>query len=114
MAVNPKVSAATVGAAFTTIVAGIIGPHIFPHATASDVQGLIEAVFTAAVTFGSGWLTRDVAKVETKLEPEVKAAETVYTKVAQSAPAVADVAKALEAAESPHVTLPVAIAQPRN
>jgi hypothetical protein len=116
MAVSPKVSAATVGAAFTTIIAGILGPHLFPHATASDVQGLVEAVVTAAVTFGSGFLARDAQRVEAEVsktvQPEVRAAQTVYTKVEQSAPAVADVAKALEAAEAPRVSVPTSVAVP--
>lgn len=115
MAVSPKVSAATVGAAFTTIVAGILGPHLFPHATASDVQGLIEAVVTAAVTFGSGWFAREAPKVEAEVKhveasAPVKAVETVYTKVEQSAPTAEAVLSALNTAQ--HVTVPTAVAKP--
>lgn len=107
MAVSPKVSAATVGAAFTTIVAGIVGPHVFPSSTASDVQGLVEAAVTALVTFGSGWFARELPKVEQDVKPLVQQAETVYTKVREAEPTVQAVAAALEA-EPQHVTVPVA------
>lgn len=91
MSVSPKVSAATVGASLTTVVVGILGPHVFPHGMAPDVQGLVAAVLTAAVTFGSGYLARhdaEVTNIVNKVEAKAEAADVVYTKVRQ---AVADV-----------------------
>jgi hypothetical protein len=106
MAVSPKVSASTVGAAFSTMIVGILGQHVFPANMAPDVQGLITAGVTALVTFGAGWFARELPAVERAVEPEVKAADIVYTKVRQEAPTVEAVAKALDTAE--HVTVPVA------
>jgi hypothetical protein len=100
MAVSPKVSGATVGAAFTTLIIGIVGPHAFPHGMPADVQGLIGAGVTAAVTFAAGWFSRDEAKLVAKVAPEVKAVEQVYTKVQQSA---GPVLKAVEQDAAPVV-----------
>jgi hypothetical protein len=115
MAVSPKVSAATVGAAITTMVIGIVGPHAFPHGMPADVQGLLGAVVTAAVTFGAGWFSRDEAKLEAdvkqvaaKVAPEVKAVEQVYTKVQQSAGPIVKAVEAVEAAPPVPVSQPVA------
>jgi hypothetical protein len=110
MSASPKVSASTVGAAFTTLIIGIIGPHLFPHGMAPDVQGLVSAGVTAAVTFGAGWLARDAVKFEadaTKVADSARSAATAFTKIEQASPQVAEVAKALEA-EAAHVVLPVA------
>lgn len=112
MTVSPKVSAATVGATFTTIITGIIGPHLFPHGMPADVQGLIAGVVTAAVTFGAGFLAREAKPAVAEVEHVAKAVDTVYTRVAQSAPPVEAVAHALEA-EAAHVVLPVAQALPQ-
>lgn len=91
MAVSPKVSAATVGASFTTIVTGILGPHLFPHGMAPDVQGLVTAVFTAVVTFAAGWFAREashdapqVTNVVRAVQAEVAKADTVFTQVKQA------------------------------
>jgi ABC-type Fe3+-siderophore transport system permease subunit len=58
MAISGKVTASTVAAAGTTIVAGIIAPHVFQHSVPSDVRGLIEGGVTAVITFVSGYLAR--------------------------------------------------------
>lgn len=101
MAVSPKVSAATVGAAFATMVVGILGVHVFPHGMPLDVQGLVTSALTAASTFGAGWFAR--------AEPRLVAnAEVVYTKVRQTAPTVEAIAEAVAKTEPSHVTLPLA------
>ena len=58
MAISGKVSAATVAASTVAVVGGIVGPHIFPNGTPSDVKGLSLGVVTAAVTFVSGYLAK--------------------------------------------------------
>jgi ABC-type Fe3+-siderophore transport system permease subunit len=58
MAISGKVTASTVAAAGTTIVAGIIAPHVFSHSVPSDVRGLIEGGVTAVLTFVSGYLAK--------------------------------------------------------
>jgi hypothetical protein len=58
MAISGKVTASTVAAAGSTIIAGILAPHVFTHQVPSDVRGLIEGGVTAAVTFVSGYLAR--------------------------------------------------------
>jgi ABC-type Fe3+-siderophore transport system permease subunit len=58
MAISGKVTASTVAAAGTTIVAGIVAPHVFSHSVPSDVRGLIEGGVTAVLTFVSGYLAK--------------------------------------------------------
>lgn len=87
MAISPKVSAATVGASVTTMVIGIVGPHLFPHGMPTDVQGLIGAGVTAAITFASGYFARHdvaVAKVVKTAEQDVAKADVVFTKVKEA------------------------------
>ena len=57
-AISGKVTASTVAAAGTTIVAGILAPHVFQSNVPSDVRGLIEGGVTAAITFASGYLAK--------------------------------------------------------
>jgi hypothetical protein len=56
--ISGKVKASTVAASVTTVITGIIAPHVFGHQTPSDVRGLIEAGVTGVVTFGFGWLAK--------------------------------------------------------
>lgn len=58
MAISGKVTASTVAATATTIVAGIVAPHVFSHSVPSDVRGLIEGGVTAVLTFVSGYLAK--------------------------------------------------------
>jgi hypothetical protein len=58
MAISGKVTASTVAASVTTVVSGILAPHVFWRSVPSDVRGLVEAGVTAVVTFGAGYLAR--------------------------------------------------------
>jgi hypothetical protein len=58
MAISGKVKASTVAASVTTVITGILAPHVFRHSVPSDVRGLIEGGVTGAVTFGFGWLAK--------------------------------------------------------
>jgi hypothetical protein len=71
MAISGKVIASTVGAAATTVVSGILAPHVFWPSVQPDVRGLVEAGVTAVVTFASGYLARhgiDAQAVEHDVE----------------------------------------------
>jgi hypothetical protein len=71
MAVSGKVVASTVAAAATTVVSGILAPHVFWPSVQPDVRGLVEAGVTAVVTFASGYLARhgvDAQAVERDVE----------------------------------------------
>lgn len=58
MAISGKVTASTVAASVTTVISGIIAPHVFTHSVPSDVRGLIEGGATAVITFGAGYLAK--------------------------------------------------------
>jgi hypothetical protein len=58
MAISGKVKASTVAASLTTIVSGILAPHVFWSNTPADIQGLILGTITGAITFGCGWLAK--------------------------------------------------------
>jgi hypothetical protein len=58
MAISGKVKASTVAASVTTVITGILAPHVFHHSVPSDVRGLIEGGVTGAITFGFGWLAK--------------------------------------------------------
>jgi hypothetical protein len=58
MAISGKVTASTVAASLTTVVSGILAPHVFGHSVPSDVRGLVEGVTAAAVTFTAGYLAK--------------------------------------------------------
>lgn len=58
MAISGKVTAATVAASLTTVISGIVAPHVFGHSTPSDVRGLIEGGVSAVVTFAAGYLAK--------------------------------------------------------
>jgi ABC-type Fe3+-siderophore transport system permease subunit len=98
MAISGKVTASTVAAAGTTIVAGIIAPHVFSHSVPSDVRGLIEGGVTAVLTFVSGYLARhgisyerlaaDTAAVAEDLGVPYMALSDVTAEPAPSAPVV--------------------------
>ena len=59
MAFSGKVSAASVGAAASTLVADIVARHI-GHPVPSDIMALVGAGITAGVTFVCGYLARHV------------------------------------------------------
>ncbi|MGW1859355.1 hypothetical protein [Streptomyces collinus] len=56
--ISGKVKASTVAASVTTVLTGIVAPHVFSHGVPSDVRGLIEGVVTGGVTFAFGWLAK--------------------------------------------------------
>jgi hypothetical protein len=56
--ISGKVKAATVAASVTTVITGILAPHVFWQSVPSDVRGLVEAGVTGAITFGFGWLAK--------------------------------------------------------
>lgn len=58
MAISGKVTASTVAASLTTVVSGILAPHIFWTSVPDDVKGLVEAGVTAVITFASGYLAK--------------------------------------------------------
>jgi ABC-type Fe3+-siderophore transport system permease subunit len=74
-AISGKVTASTVAAAGTTIVAGILAPHVFQLSVPSDVRGLIEGGVTAVVTFASGYLAKHGVAYE-KLVTDTEAVAT--------------------------------------
>jgi hypothetical protein len=104
MAVSAKVTNATVGASVSTMILGILGPHIYPSNLAPDVAGLVNAGVTALVTLGAGWLTRDVLptveKVVTEAKTEVAKVEGAYSQVRQSVPELPSIATVETAAKS--------------
>jgi hypothetical protein len=57
-AISGKVKASTVAASVTTVITGILAPHVFQHSVPSDVRGLIEGGVTGVITFGFGWLAK--------------------------------------------------------
>lgn len=66
MAISGKVTASTVAASVTTVISGIIAPHVFQHGVPSDVRGLVEGGVTGVITFAAGYLARhgiDAAKL---------------------------------------------------
>jgi uncharacterized membrane protein (UPF0136 family) len=125
MAISGKVSTATVAASTVAVVGGIVGPHIFPNGTPSDVKGLSLGVVTAAVTFVSGYLAKhgidakaveaDASALATDLGvpfssiPEYVDPEPVALPVA--APVVAPVAAPVAVAPV-QVVAPVAVSVP--
>jgi hypothetical protein len=72
MAVSPKVSASTVGAAASTVVVQVLAKHLFHGAVPSDVLGLIEGAVTAGVTFASGYFVAHAPKTVAEVETAVK------------------------------------------
>jgi len=61
MAIGPisgKVTASTVATGVSTLVFSIVAPHLIHGQLDPDIQGLIESVITAAVTFGAGYLAK--------------------------------------------------------
>lgn len=58
MAISGKVTASTVAASLTTVISGILAPHVFSHGVPSDVRGLIEGGTTAVITFVAGYLAK--------------------------------------------------------
>lgn len=58
MAISGKVTASTVAASLTTVVSGILAPHVFWQSVPSDVRGLVEAGVTALITFACGYLAK--------------------------------------------------------
>ncbi|MFF1597698.1 hypothetical protein ACFVYV_09400 [Streptomyces mirabilis] len=58
MSISGKVTASTVAASVTTVISGILAPHVFTHGVPSDVRGLIEGGATAVITFVAGYLAK--------------------------------------------------------
>jgi hypothetical protein len=96
--ISGKVTASTVAASATTLVCSILAPHVFHGQVTPDIQGLIETVITAGITFASGYAARhgivsvvekDVAKLAAA--PVLKAVEAVALTPAGPASASAPV-----------------------
>lgn len=71
MAISGKVKASTVAASVSTVITGILAPHVFPHGVASDMRGLVEGGVTGVITFAFGWLAKhgiDGAKLTEDVE----------------------------------------------
>lgn len=72
MKISGKVKASSAAAAVSTVVIGIVAPHVFRGTgTPSDVQGLFEAVISGGVTFATGYLAKhgiDAEKVVDDVE----------------------------------------------
>jgi hypothetical protein len=76
--ISGKVTASTVAASGTTLVCSILAPHVFHGQLSPDLQGLIETIVTAGITFASGYMARhgivaavakDVQAVESAVAP---------------------------------------------
>lgn len=121
--VSGKVSAAAVAATMTSLVSGIVAPHVFRNGTPSDVIGLAQAGITAMVTFGAGYLARHGIDAESLATDSVKVAADLgvpYSAIAEAdevigVPAPAPVAPAAPVHAVPSFA-PVtqAVAQPLN
>lgn len=70
--ISGKVTAATVATGITTLVFSIVAPHLGAGQISPDVEGLVESVVTAAVTFGAGYLAKH--RVVETIEKDVQAA----------------------------------------
>lgn len=71
MTISGKVSASTVAATLTTVITGILAPHVFSKGVPSDVRGLVEGGLTAGITFVSGYLAKhgiDAEQLATDVE----------------------------------------------
>lgn len=71
MSISGKVTASTVAASVTTVISGILAPHVFTHSVPSDVRGLIEGGTTAVITFVAGYLAKhgiDAEQLATDVE----------------------------------------------
>lgn len=105
-AISGKVTASTVAAAGTTIVAGILAPHVFWPNVPSDVQGLVEGGITAVVTFVSGYM----AKHGINYEKFVQDADVVASDLGVPFSALADAPE--QPSRSDAVQDPAPVAQP--
>jgi hypothetical protein len=116
MAISGKVAASTVAASVSTVVAGIIAPHVFPAGTPSDIVGLFEAGVTAVVTFVSGYMARHGIAVPAAVEEAVALDFGVPFSSIPDAPEVLapaePVAPVAPVAPAPAVVAPVGEAQP--
>jgi hypothetical protein len=88
-AISGKVTASTVAAAGTTIVAGILAPHVFSHNVPSDVRGLVQGGVTAALTFVSGYLAKHGVSYEKLVQDSAAVASDLgvpFMALSESAP----------------------------
>lgn len=109
MAISGKVTASTVAASVTTVVSGILAPHVFGHQTPSDVRGLIEGGVTAAVTFVAGYLARHGVDPVKLAEDSAAVASDLGVPFMALSEAVEPVEPAAEPAP---VAAPLPVAQP--
>jgi hypothetical protein len=100
----------------STVVIGILGQHVYPGNLAPDVQGLVNAALTGAVTFASAWFAR-AETLAVKVEGEVKA--DLAPKVAEAVKAYSQIKQAVERPplvsvqqETPPTPVAVPIVQP--
>jgi len=77
--ISGKVTAATVATGITTLVFSILAPHLGAGQIDPDVQGLVEAIVTAAVTFAAGYMAkhRVVETVEREIQSVIGGAAPV-------------------------------------
>jgi hypothetical protein len=108
MAISGKVTASTVAAAATTVVSGILAPHVFWPSVQSDVRGLVEAGVTAVVTFASGYLARHGIDAQA-VEHDVEALAEDFGVPFMAVHDVADDAPVVEPVEVAPVVEPVAV-----
>ncbi|MDH6108854.1 hypothetical protein P3T36_002985 [Kitasatospora sp. MAP12-15] len=73
--ISGKVTASTVATGISTLVFSIVAPHIWHGTITPDIEGLIESVITAAVTFVAGYVAKH--GIAAAVERDVKAAVPV-------------------------------------
>lgn len=56
--ISGKVTSATVATGISTLVFSILAPHIVHGTISPDIEGLVQAVITAAVTFAAGYMAK--------------------------------------------------------
>jgi len=111
MAISGKVTASTVAASATTVISGILAPHIFWASVPSDVKGLVEAGVTAAVTFVSGYLAKHGVAYETQVAVGSQVA-TDFGAPFSSIPEAPEVLAPLDVAPAPVALAAVPVAEP--
>lgn len=114
MAISGKVTASTVAASVTTVVSGILAPHVFWTSVPSDVRGLVEGGVTAVITFASGYLAKHGIDAPAAIADAVELGTDLgvpFSAIPDAPEILADLGVSLPAAV-PAVAQPLPVAQP--
>jgi hypothetical protein len=68
--ISGKVTAATVATGLSTLVFSIVAPHVGGGQISPDIEGLVESVITAGVTFAAGYAAKH--RIPEVVEKEVQ------------------------------------------